>query len=227
MKINKVTLYAHDLERMESFYCTQLGFEKLQKPSSGLEIKIGESILAFELAAANEKKQYHFAFNIPTNLFKEAKQWIQLHTPLLINEGQDEVYFESIHAHSLYFYDPEENVVELIARHSLNPEVHVDQFSTEVILDIGEINLTSDTILDVGEKLMALGIPVRQNEKLNEASLNFMGDSNDAAYILLGPAKRNWYFSSKEAVISRLKIEVNDQLQLIIDNNGIFHFQQI
>ncbi|MFC7686538.1 VOC family protein [Ureibacillus sp. GCM10028918] len=227
MKINKVTLYAHDLDGMERFYCIKLGFQRLVKSTTGLEIKIGESVLAFKLALPTEQKQYHFAFNIPSNLFKEAKEWIQRHTSLLKDKGQDEVYFESIDAHSFYFYDPEGNVVELIARQSINPIVHADQFTADEILSIGEINLTTDDLLGVGQKLLTLEIPVLNNAKLDETSLNFMGQWNSNAYILLGPAKRNWYFSTKNAVVSRISIVVNDQLHLSIDKNGIFHYQKI
>lgn len=227
MKINTVTLYTHDLEEMERFYCLKLGFQRLEKSSTGLKIKIGESILAFEKALPNEQLQYHFAFNIPSNLFKEAKEWIQLHIPLLKDQGQDEVYFESIDAHSLYFYDPEGNVVELIARQSINQVVYVDRFSAKEILSIGEINLTTDDLLHVGQKLLTLGIPVRNNAKLDALSLNFMGESNSDAYILLGPSKRNWYFSTKDAVVSRIRIVVNEELQLLVDKNGLFQYQKI
>lgn len=225
MKISKVTIYTHDLEGMDNFYCTRLGFERLKKSSTFLEIKIGESILTFEAAFPKEQKQYHFAFNIPRNLFKEAKDWIQLYTPLLKQDGQDEVYFESIDASSCYFYDPEENVVELIARQSNNPVVYVDQFTAQAILSIAEMNLTTDDVLQVGETLITLGIPVRNNERINISSLNFMGESNNDAFILLGPANRNWYFSTKDAVISRTKIIVNDQLQLAVCKNGLFYYR--
>lgn len=226
MKINKVTLYAHDLTRMDNFYCMKLGFKRLERSSTSLEIQIGDSILAFELAHPEEQKQYHFAFNTPSNLFYEAKEWIRQYSPLLTDNGQDEVYFESINAHSLYFYDPEENVVEFIAR-SINPEVQAVEFTAETILSIGEINLTTDNILNIGGELILRGIPVRGNERLVESSLNFMGESEDDAYLLLGPAKRNWYFSTKEAVVSRVKIDVNNQHQLIIDENGMFHVHRI
>ncbi|MDN4491950.1 hypothetical protein [Ureibacillus aquaedulcis] len=226
MKISKVTLYAHDLEGLENFYCVKLGFQRLERSSTSLAIKIGESILAFEKALPNEQKQYHFAFNIPSNTFKEAKEWIQLHTPLLTDQGQDEVYFESIDAHSLYFYDPEGNVVELIARHSVNPIVQADQFSAQAILSIGEINITTDDLLYIGQQLLSLGIPIRNNAKLDAASLHFMGESNGAAFILLGPPKRDWYFSAKAAVVSRIKIVVNEELLLLVDESGLFHYQK-
>ncbi|KGR77084.1 glyoxalase/bleomycin resistance/dioxygenase family protein [Ureibacillus sinduriensis] len=225
MKINKVTLYAHDLEGLEIFYCKKLGFQKLEMTSTGLEIKIGESILAFEMAVPNEQKQYHFAFNIPSNLFEKAKEWIQCHTLLLKDQGRNFAYFENFDAHSVYFYDPEGNVVELIARHSANPAAHTDRFTAREILSIGEINLTTEDLLVVGQKLVSLGIPLQNGAELDETSLNFMGEPNSNAYILLGPAKRNWYFSTKDAVVSRINIIVNGHLELSVDKNGRFHYK--
>jgi len=225
MKISKVTLYVHDLSRMENFYCSKLGFKMLQKTPTSFAIKIGESILAFEETHPEEQKQYHFAFNIPSNLFQEAKNWLGAYAPLLKDNGQDEVYFERIDAHSFYFYDPEENVVELIAR-SINPEIDADSFTAEAIQSIGEINLTVDDLLNVGEQLKTLGIPVRNNERLVETSLNFMGDSRGDAYLLLGPKKRKWYFSEKDAVVSRIQIIIDDKLQLNIEEDGKFHYKK-
>lgn len=224
MKISKTTLYVDNVEQMKKFYCNQLGFKLLNKTSTSFEIEVGESILACKLALPYEQKQYHFAFNIPSNLFAEAKDWVKLHTTLLTDNGEDEVFFERINAYSLYFYDPEDNVVELIARHAVNPVVQVEKFSARTILSIGEINLTTDDLLNVGQKLIDIGVPVRDNDPLNVSSLNFMGESDTDAYILLGPSRRNWYFSTKDAIVSRIIIEVNHQLRLEVDEDGKFQY---
>jgi len=115
----------------------------------------------------------------------------------------------------------------LIARHSINPELIVKQFTAEAILSIGEMNITTDYVKEIGEQLISIGVPVRNNAELNIASLNFMGESNSEAYILLGPSKRNWYFSTKRAVASRTKIIVNDQLHLIVDKDGQLQYQML
>lgn len=228
MKINKTILYVHNLKQMMAFYGEKLGFHILEKSPKGFQIAVGNSILAFELVSTKVQKQYHFAFNIPSNLFEDAKVWIQKkYIPLLTHQGKDEVFFQNINAHSLYFYDPEENVVEFIARHDVNPIVEVDKFSVQTIIDIGEMNLTTDDLLHVGEQLMDIGIPVRNNESIDETSLNFMGEIEDGVHLLLGPSKRNWFFSQKDAIVSPIIIEVNDTVRLQIDFNGHFKHEQI
>lgn len=227
MKINKTILYIHNLEQMINFYGEKLGFPILEKSPKGFQIAVGNSILAFELISPTIYKQYHFAFNIPSNLFDLAKGWIQKYTPLLTNQGEDEVFFQNINAHSLYFYDPEENVVEFIARHDINPKVEVDTFSVHTIIDIGEMNLTTDDLMYVGKQLITIDIPVRNNEKLDETSLNFMGEADDGVHLLLGPSKRNWFFSTKDAIVSPIVIEINDNIKLGIDINGHFKWEKI
>jgi catechol-2,3-dioxygenase len=66
--------------------------------------------------------------NIPENKIEEAQDWLLQHNCKLLKATPNEVidveknivYFHTIHAHSVYFYDPAGNLVELIARHHLN-----------------------------------------------------------------------------------------------------------
>ena len=227
MKINKMTLYVKNIEALKNFYIQQLGFTLIEENATSFSMAVGGDLLSFELAETSEQNQYHFAFNIPSNQFKEAKNWMKAYANLLVNNGADEVYFESIDAHSLYFYDPEENVVELIARQTINPSVEIEGFSSQSILSIGEINLTTDDIKNVGNQLMELGIPVSKNQPLNENSLNFMGEKEDGVHILLGPSNRIWYFSDKKAKVSNIQLVVNDNLILKMNCNGVFHYERV
>ncbi len=92
--------------------------------------------------------QYHMAFNIPENVFQQGKAWLVERTPLLIKDGQDEIYFDFTDSHSCYFYDPDENVLELIARHQINPTKEDQTFEVTDILGIGEMSLTVKDVLD-------------------------------------------------------------------------------
>lgn len=112
-----------------------------------------------------EVTQYHFAFTIPSNQFKKVKQWVQTKIGLLQEDGEDEVYFERSHAHSVYFLDPCENIVELIAHHGVSPSSHIIPFSSNMTLNISEMNLTTDDVLAVCESL--LGMPVRHNHQVD------------------------------------------------------------
>jgi len=220
MKITKVKLYVHDVQKMEQFYVDLLGFALLERTADHFTIAVGESRMIFEKIYSYIPKQYHFALNIPSNLFQQAKIWTKEHVGLLDSEGQDEVYFEFLKAYSCYFYDPEGNIVEFIARQEINSKHDAANFSVEQVLHIGEINLTTDGILAIAEQLKKYAIKPIANKEIQLDGLNFLGNYEDGANILLGPSKRLWYFSDKKAVISPICIELNEALQLNMDEKG-------
>lgn len=220
MKITKVKLYVHDVQKMQQFYVDLLGFALLERTADHFTIAMGESRMTFEKLSSKIPKQYHFALNIPSNLFQQAKIWAKEHVGLLDSEGQDEVYFEFLKAYSCYFYDPEGNIVEFIARQEINPKHAEVNFSVEQVLHIGEINLTSDNIQTIAEKLTKFTIKPIANKEIQLDGLNFLGNYEDGANILLGPSERLWYFSDKKAVISPICIEIDEALQLNMDEKG-------
>lgn len=227
MKITKTVLCVDDIKSMKNFYLETLGFTKLNETETSFEIQIGTSSMKFELETLQKPKQYHFAFNIPENLFVAAKDWIKKHTSLLVHQEKDEIFFESINAHSVYFYDPEENVVELIARQALNPAKKVQYFSAQDILDIAEMNLTTNHVVAVGDKLEEIGIFERHQLPLDESSLNFLGEPEDGTHLLLGPSGRNWFFSPKKAVTSPITVELNNQYRIQLDMKGVLHYEML
>ena len=220
MHIKKAILNTNQLIKMQEFYCEKLGFTLISSTTTSFEVQIGTSILSFIQSEKMEETQYHFAFNIPSNLFKKAKEWVRAKVKLLEEDGEDEIFFEWHNSHSFYFLDPSENVVELIAQHDVSPKSNEQQFSSDLIFNIAEMNITTDDLLLVGESLIQLGIPVRNNEQLDEKSLNFMGEKEDGTFLLLGPSDRTWYFSSKKAIVSPVKLELSDYLTLMLDCEG-------
>ncbi|MFS0671453.1 VOC family protein [Peribacillus frigoritolerans] len=92
MIINKVTLYGHAWNEMRNFYVDVLGFELLSQTDDAFEIKAGESVLEIKKYHYKDKPFYHFAMNIPTNLFTSAKAWAKSQVELTREEDDDEVY---------------------------------------------------------------------------------------------------------------------------------------
>jgi len=220
MKITKVKLFVHDVQKMQQFYCEQLGFALVKGAEDYFTIAVGESEMTFEKISSRIQKQYHFALNIPSNLFQQAKLWAKERVSLLFSEGQDEVYFQFLKAYSCYFYDPEGNIVEFISRQEVNEKYHTTIFSIEHVLHIAEINLTTDDIPAVAKKLNEYGIkPINSND-IQQDTLNFLGNYEDGANILVGPSDRLWYFSDKKARISPICIEINETFQLIMNEKG-------
>ncbi|MEK5432378.1 VOC family protein [Lysinibacillus sp. FSL R7-0073] len=220
MKITRVKLVVHDVQKMQHFYCEQMGFVLVKGTEDYFTIAVGESEMTFEKVSSHIQKQYHFALNIPCNLFQQAKDWANERVGLLFSEGQDEVYFQFLKAYSCYFYDPEGNIVEFISRQEVNQKLHTTTFSIDQVLHVGEINLTTDDILAVARELNEYGIKPINNNNIQQESLNFLGNYEDGANILVGPSDRPWYFSDKIAQVSPICIEINGSLQLIMDEKG-------
>ncbi len=215
MLINKVALYSNELAKTKDFYVTLLGFNLLHETVDSFVIQAGESELEFRQSNVNDNPFYHFAFNIPSNQFKEAKKWTESKVVLNREDDDDEVYFENLDAYSLYFLDPSENIVEFISRRS-SPIVE-GAFSPDAILNISEMNITTNDVNSVGHQLIEFGIPVRDDKPLKE-QFNFLG--SEGSFLLLGCEKRTWFFSDKDSEIHPSTIEVDKGKVIEVDRQG-------
>src|SRR5688572_609590 len=120
MIIEKLIIYTRKLQELTEFYQNILGLTLLDKTKNSIDLKIGyTSLTIFENALATP---YHFAINIPANKDKEALQWLKQRVTILTNDGQELIDFKSWNAKSIYFYDTDSNIVELIARKNLKTE---------------------------------------------------------------------------------------------------------
>ncbi|MEJ6528601.1 VOC family protein [Exiguobacterium sp. USCH10] len=227
MRITETTLYTNRLDEMKRFYTEKLGLSVVEEDSTSFRINLSEDALVFQEAATNQKRQYHFAINIPANRLKEAKRWIKSRVSLLSEDGEDEIYFEGIDASSLYFYDADENVVELIARHSINPESEAEEFTHHDFLGIGEMSLTAVDPLHVAQELANIEIHRRDGNAIDERHLNFLGAPNSDTYILLVPPGRVWLFSPKLSIPSPIQMTINRQYVIEIDENHKLQIRSI
>jgi hypothetical protein len=86
----------------------------------------------------------HFAFNIPEHRLEDAKAWLQARCELIPDEaGNDVIYSEDWNSHALYFYDPDGNIGELIARHT-QPATHAGAFDSSALLCVSEVGIVTD-----------------------------------------------------------------------------------
>ena len=227
MRITEATLYTNRLDEMKRFYVEKLGLSVGDEDSTRFQIELGEDTLIFQEAVTAQERQYHFAINIQANRFKEAKEWIMSRVPLLTEEGEDEIYFEGIDASSLYFYDADENVIELIARHSINPESNIESFSSNEFLGIGEMSLTVEDPSLVAQELETIGVRRRDGNSIDPRHLNFIGPPNHNTYILLVPRGRVWLFSPKLSIPSPIQMVLDQQYIVEMDEKHEFHIHSI
>ena len=152
MKITYLELPTKDLHAQRDFYAKVLELPA-ELNSSGLVVRAGNTDILFTQAAPDFEGAYHFAFNIPENQFRAAREWISSRQTLLHDEsGKDEFESESWNSHSVYFKDAAGNVLEFIARHNLKNAVDED-FHNKQILQVSEIGLPSENVVDLANEL--------------------------------------------------------------------------
>ena len=152
MDIAYLELPTSDLQVQKDFYAIVLELPVALSPA-GLEVKAGKTDLLFTQAIPDFDGAYHFAFNIPENQFRAAKEWISSRVLLLRDEnGKDQFESESWNSDSVYFKDAAGNVLEFIARHNLKNSVEGD-FDSKQILQVSEIGLPSEDVLGLANEL--------------------------------------------------------------------------
>src|SRR5438552_5474144 len=119
VKISELNLLRDDLSAQRRFYVDVLHLPGVMSGDT-LSLQAGSSKLTFRQTSGGPSGVYHFAFNIPENRFEEAKAWTSRRVPLIRSgAGEDSFHFETWNAHSFYFRDPANNILEFIARHNL------------------------------------------------------------------------------------------------------------
>jgi len=153
MRLLEMTMSAVDLEEMRQFYCAILGLRDLEPYwTDRVAVQAGITRLNFEPAAAGLHGRYHFAFTVPANRFQVALRWLrERRGPIADKEGQTLFHSDSWNADSVYFYDTQGNILELIARHELSPEETSSTVTVEAVLP--ETRLPEDRPFNASEIL--------------------------------------------------------------------------
>lgn len=187
----EITLYTSKLEEQHAFYSQIMGLRILKKSATEFSIDIGESVLIFKETKDGSQPFYHYAINIPSNKYKEAKKWLAKRTSLLQDQGGggDLFYFGFWDAHAMYFKDPAGNIGELIARHTLENDKE-GEFDTSHLLGISEIGTPVSNPEDLASELKSeYGL-----EPYVESM--FIGDEN--GMFVAVPTDRPWYPEYKQ-----------------------------
>ena len=176
MNIQKLELLTVDLEGQKDFYAGVLELPA-ELTSSGLLVKAGETEILFTQAPSDFKGAYHFAFNIPENQYQNAKDWITGRLSLLRdNTGKEDFHSRAWDSDSIYFLDPAGNVLEFIARHTLQNAAD-GTFDSSQILNVSEIGLPSEDVLGLADELITrLGLSVYK--QVADENFTPVGDEN-------------------------------------------------
>ncbi|APG58978.1 VOC family protein [Christiangramia salexigens] len=150
MKIKKLTIYTSKVKRQLQFYRDELNFQVRDYDETSFELLTGYSILRFEYR--ENAKPYHIAFHIPDNQEEEALRWIENERSALPNNNQKIIDFSNWGAKSVYFYDEDKNIMELISRRDFSkPKSAI--FSADSIVGVAEIGLATVNIQEKFKKM--------------------------------------------------------------------------
>jgi catechol-2,3-dioxygenase len=202
VRVLELTLHTAAIDEQRSFYGGRLGLPVEADSSEGIAVQVGATRLRLRASAA-PRSPFHFAVNVPENRFAEAKRWAAERAPLIDRDGSDEFDFRAWNAHSVYFLDADENVVELIARHDL-PNASEAPFGAGSLLEISEVGLA---VPDVGEAVDFI------ERELGQAL--FSGDREQFAAVgdqrglfIVVPSGRPWFPTDRATAPSPLEVTV-------------------
>ena len=204
MIIKELSLYTNLIEELKEFYTQALELVLIKEDESSFAVSCRDSVLVFTITNDIKDPFYHFAFNIPENRFSHAKEWISRKTELIKLEGDDEFDFRSWNAHSLYFYDPSGNIVELIARHNLN-NASDEEFSGKSILSVSEAGFpVEDVDKFFSEVNKEFKIPLFSGDRSA-----FCAAGDDSGLFIIVSKGRKWFPDCGVAEIFPLLITIS------------------
>ncbi|UKS28055.1 hypothetical protein LOZ80_03695 [Paenibacillus sp. HWE-109] len=206
MRIHSIKLLTKQLEQLKRFYTYVLGLPLTESSSDTFTVKVGRSYLIFERTnIIDENPFYHFAFDIPENKIDESIAWLNSVgiTLNLLPDNTYKVYSSTWNATSIYFYDSAGNIVEFIARHSLDNAIHSSITGTELI-NISEIGLVVNNVTKIKDFLSTN----HSFSGYKDSKDTFAAVGNEEGLFILSANKRVWLGSEKKADIFKTEIAV-------------------
>ncbi|WP_422656960.1 VOC family protein [Paenibacillus sp. EC2-1] len=224
MKLSEVILRSHQLEEIKGFYGTLLGLDVLEDQPLKISFQAGSTRFTFCKASMNEQTHYHIAFTIPTNKYSEAKQWLNGRgISLFSKDGQNEFIFENWNATAMYFYDPDGNLVEFIAHHTLNNSTN-EVFGPQHLLRISEIGLPSDNVSQAAQDLKDnFGLELWSGDGVQFAAL---GDAE--GLLIVVDKQRLWFPDGSTPGIFETKVTMEGtNLGRIVLQSGLYEISNL
>jgi catechol-2,3-dioxygenase len=194
MLLKEIRLQANNVHALYNFYKDVLELPVDYFKGKSISVTAGKSQLIFEETNGIENPFYHFAFNIPSNKFEEAFEWMKRKVALLwLDDYKSYIAdFTNWNAKSFYFLDTAGNILEMIARFDLKDNA-VEKFSSAQIRNISEIGLV----------LPEESFDNEVNEFMQRFSLSYFNKQppkpgfraigNDEGLFITVPENRTWY----------------------------------
>jgi catechol-2,3-dioxygenase len=215
MLFHHVQLSTSNLTKQLEFYRDTLGLPVLEQSNTSVLFQAGSSRLEF--IQNNTDTFYHFAFNIPSTRFTEAKTWLSERVALIKDSsGQDEFHSQNWNADMFYFYDVCSNVVEFIARHDLKSQL-TEPFSAQSLECVSELGIVTDNVPQTVEQIQAL-----TGASLYRATMDdmFVPVGDEHGLFIVVKQNRIWYPETKPALAAPFKVKILDKQDKLLELNN-------
>lgn len=216
MIIEKLLLTTACTADIQPFYSEVLGLPIIHSEQGSFTVRAGRSELTIQEMEQKpaEEHYYHFAFTIPENRLPEAKTWIEAMVPIGTEAGQDVSFSESWNSHSVYFEDPAGNILELIARHTMDNATDRPFDPKQDILCISEIGVPTSKVPAAVDRFAELGL---MTYKTRDDSFNPIGD--DDGLLMVVETGRRWHFTNKTAESFPVNVTIRGIGELYLSEN--------
>ena len=196
MKIKELQLLTNNLDNTEAFYNTFLNVSVNHKTGKEISFFIGSTNVKFILSQVPDPV-YHMAFDIPCNKLEEAFSWLSEKVSILPVTAESKIADIKLwNAKSIYFYDNNGNLLELISRFDLNNKSET-VFEASSILSVSEIGMVTDDVPALTKAITeTYDISVFEKQPAQE---NFTAIGDDQGLLVLVSQNRNWFPTNQKA----------------------------
>lgn len=201
MKIDFLKIYTPNLENQLHFYKEVMGLPVRNTGEDSFQVIMGYTVVEFQ--KDQKATPYHYAVHIPPKQEEKALAWLEQRVEILM-DGDDKILdFPNWKARSVYFYDADRNIVELISRTDLFPE-GAENFSEENFLGVSEIGLATDNVEDKFQFLNSnFGL-----EKFTGDYERFCATGDDEGlFIIINKNIKDWIPTGDKAFASSFEIK--------------------
>lgn len=220
MKFKALYLETAALKSLAPFYTDILGFNGKQNSLTGFELHIHDTRLVF--GQGKEQPPYHFALHIPGGIAEQALNWLEEKTEVLEYHGEKIQDFRGWNAKSIYFKDPDSNVVEFIARPGIAD--NMISFSPAAIAGLAEIGLATTAIREIFQKLEAdLGLDIYDGDFEEFCAIG----NDDALIICVDQDKKTWFPTTIPAEPADFAVQTSEGAVIIYKDMKLHVFKSL
>ncbi|KAB1192371.1 VOC family protein [Haloferax sp. MBLA0076] len=195
MHVHRVAIAATDPISLCDFYVETLGFASV--PGAQRSVTAGETTLWFELGDTDAD---HLAFTVDADV-ESVIEWLDERVDILETDEGSSIRFDFMEADSVYFEDPEGNVIEYVCYDGQSS----GEFDPETdIVGVTEVGMAVPDVASFVSDLTA-AIDVDVWSEFGDGDIVFVGDQT--ARFVVSAVGRPWYPTDRAAAVDPVSVQ--------------------